>query len=103
MKNKQFKTEYDTTSERYSHLSGLTDDEIRLVMFTADVICKVIETGRKKRLAAGELFRGPPGMLPGERYLLELKEKQSRKKKRPRGRPRKRKRETTNNRKENQA
>ena len=47
---------YDTKTERYSHLSGLTDDEIRLVMFTADVICEIINNGREKKLDPRQIF-----------------------------------------------
>lgn len=47
---------YDTKTERYSHLSGLTDDEIRLVMFTADVICENINNGREKKLDPRQIF-----------------------------------------------
>ena len=47
---------YDTNTERYSHLSGLTDDEIRLVMFTADVICEIINNGREKKLDPRQIF-----------------------------------------------
>ena len=32
---------YDTTTERYSHLAGLTEAEIRLVMLIADVALRV--------------------------------------------------------------
>ena len=47
---------YDTKTERYSHLSGLTDDEIRLVMFTADVIYEIINNGREKKLDPRQIF-----------------------------------------------
>ena len=47
---------YDTKTERYSHLSELTDDEILLVMFTADVICETINNGREKKLDPRQIF-----------------------------------------------
>ena len=82
-------TNYDTATERYSHLSGLTDNEIKLVMFTADVICDVVSIGRKKRRKPRELFFGddsPPPIYPGERYLLERQERAKRRKRKRTGR-----------------
>lgn len=40
---------YDTNSERYSHLAGLTSDEISIVMFLADVICENIKKARNEK------------------------------------------------------
>lgn len=40
---------YDTTTERYSHLAGLSEMEIRIVMFIADVICDNITKARNDR------------------------------------------------------
>ena len=74
---------YDTTSERYSHLAGLTADEIKIVMVTADTVMEIIRTGRRKRLDAGSLFIGNELDL---RANLKPKKKTNKK----RGRPRKR-------------
>ena len=61
MKNKQFKTEYDTTSERYSHLAELTEDEITLVMFISDTICDIIRNSREKKLDPRQIFQKTEG------------------------------------------
>ncbi len=34
---------YDTTTERYEHLQGLSEDEIKLVMALADIITDNIQ------------------------------------------------------------
>lgn len=48
---------YDTTSERYSHLAGLTEDEITMVMFISDTICDIIRNGREKQLDPRQIFQ----------------------------------------------
>ena len=47
---------YDTRTERYSHLAELTEDEIKLVMFTADIIWNGIQRGRDEGLDPKKMF-----------------------------------------------
>ncbi len=51
----------DTNTERYSHLAGLTEDEITLVMFISDTICDIIRNGREKQLDPRQIFQKTEG------------------------------------------
>lgn len=48
---------YDTTTERYSHLAKLTQDEIAIVMFLADTVCDNIQKARDEKNNPDLFFR----------------------------------------------
>lgn len=47
---------YDTTTDRYSHLMGLTSEEIAIVMCAADTICCRIRVARALQMPVSKIF-----------------------------------------------